>query len=98
MAKKYEGFGPVETTINPRADLSIQESKEYGEKIKLENKLIDTGYNRVLQKVKILRQAFSKAIVSGTRSGSHRMVYRHFEVMKSIWGGSPNVEPVPFGI
>ena len=98
MAKKYEGFGPVETTINPRADLSIQESKEYGGKIKLENKLIDTGYNRVLQKVKILRQAFSKAIVSGTRSGSHRMVYRHFEVMKSIWGGSPNVEPVPFGI
>ena len=55
MAKKYEGFGPVETAINPRADLLIQERKECDGKIKLENKLIDTGYNRVLQKVKILR-------------------------------------------
>ena len=52
---KYEGFGPIETTANPRADLSIQERKEFEEKIKLENKLIDTGYNWVLQKVKILR-------------------------------------------
>ena len=62
MAKKYEGFGPVETTINPRADLSIQESKEYGGKIKLENKLIDTSYNRVLQKVKIFGRLFLKQL------------------------------------
>ena len=48
--------------------------------------------------MKILRQGFSKATVSGTRSGSHRTLYRHFEVMKSIWRGSPNVEPVPFSI
>ena len=40
----------------------------------------------------------SKAILSGTRSVSHKMLCQHFEVMKSIWGGSPNVEPVPFGI
>ena len=26
------------------------------------------------------------------------MLYRHFQVMKSIWGGSPNVEPVALGI
>ena len=26
------------------------------------------------------------------------MLCQHFEVMKSIWGGRPNVEPVPFGI
>ena len=26
------------------------------------------------------------------------MVYQHFEVMKSVWGGSPNVEPVSSGI
>ena len=25
------------------------------------------------------------------------MVYRHFEVRKSIWGGSPNVKLVSFG-
>ena len=26
------------------------------------------------------------------------MLYRHFQVMKSISGGIPNMEPVPFGI
>ena len=29
MAKKYESFGPIETTANPGADLSIQERKEF---------------------------------------------------------------------
>ena len=29
MAKKYESFGPIETTANPRADLSIQERKQF---------------------------------------------------------------------
>ena len=28
MATKYEGFSPIETAANPRADLSIQERKE----------------------------------------------------------------------
>ena len=86
MAKNYDGCAPGETSANPKADLSIQEKKEFEEKIKLENKCIDTGYNRVFQNVKILRQGFSK------------VVYQHFEVMISISGGNPNVEPVPFGI
>ena len=98
MKKKYEGFDLVEIPASPRADLSIQEMKEYEGKIKLENKLIDLVCNRFLQKVKIIRQGLSTAFLSGTRSGSHKMVYRHFEVMKLIWGGSPNVEPVSFGI
>ena len=51
MAKKYESFGPTETPTNPRVDLSIQERKEFEGKIKLENKLINTGCNRVLQGV-----------------------------------------------
>ena len=49
MMKKYEAFGPIETPAKPRADLSIQERKEFEGKIKLENKLIDTGYDRVFQ-------------------------------------------------
>ena len=40
-------------------------------------------------------QGFSKAIVS---SGSHKIPYRQFEVMKSILGGTPNVEQVPLDI
>ena len=48
MVKMYESFGTTETPANRRADLSIQERKGFEGKIKLENKLIDTGYNRVL--------------------------------------------------
>ena len=51
MAKKYEGFGPIEIPAYPRADLSIQERKEFEGKIKLENKLIDKSTNKVLQGV-----------------------------------------------
>ena len=68
--KKYEGFDAFENPTNPRADLTIQGKKKYEVKIKLENKLIDSGCNRVFQKVKILRHGLSTAFVSGTRSGS----------------------------
>ena len=54
MKKRYEDFDPVETSANRRADLSVQERKEFEGKIKLENNLIGTGYNTVLLKVKIL--------------------------------------------
>ena len=39
-----------------------------------------------------------KAIVLGARRGIHKMLYQHFQVMKTIRGGNPNVEPVSFGI
>ena len=39
--KKYEGFGPIKTPANPRADLSIPVRKEFEGKIKLENKPTD---------------------------------------------------------
>ena len=48
--------------------------------------------------MKNLPHTFSKTIALGTKNGSHKMVYRHFEVMKSIWGGSSNVEPAPLRI
>ena len=51
MAKKYEDLRPVEIPANPRADLLIQKRKEFEGKIKLENKLIDTSSNGVLQRV-----------------------------------------------
>ena len=66
MKKRYKGSDPVETPGNLRADLSIQERKEFEGKIKLENKL---------QKVKILQQGLSLAFLSGIRRGSHKTVY-----------------------
>ena len=51
MAKKYEGLCLIEIPANLRADLLFQERTELEEKIKLENKLIDRSYNKVLQGV-----------------------------------------------
>ena len=34
MAKKYKGFYPIKTPVNPRTDFSIQERKEFEGKTK----------------------------------------------------------------
>ena len=66
--------------------------------VKDKKKLILQGYNRVLEKVKILRQGFSKAIIAGTRSGSGKLVYNHYDNLWDIWARSPNTMPLPTGI
>ena len=50
VRSKYEGFGPIETLANTRADLLIQKRKELVEKIKLDNKIINTGYGEFFKK------------------------------------------------
>ena len=45
-----------------------------------------------------LFRGLPKAIVLGTRSGGQKILYQHFQVIKPVWGGSPNMEPVAFGI
>ena len=49
IPKQHESISPVQTPANPRADLLIQERKEFGGKIKLENKLTDRVYNYLLK-------------------------------------------------
>ena len=49
IPKQHESISPVQTPANPRADLLIQERKEFEGKIKLENKLTDRGYNYLLK-------------------------------------------------
>ena len=62
--------------------------------------MINKGKNRLHEKVKDMRQNYSKAVVNGTRSGSGRIVYEHYAYDKlvSIWGGSANTEPLPCGV
>ena len=45
-----------------------------------------------------MRQSFSKAVISGTRSGSGKVVYEHYDSMKLIWGGSANTQPLQTGV
>ena len=66
--------------------------------IKIQKELILKGKSRIQEKTKEIRQSFSKAVVSGSRSESGKLVFEHYEKLVSICGGSPNIEPLSFGI
>ena len=50
------------------------------------------------KKIKGIRQDFSKAVVKGSRSGSGKIVYEHWDTLISIWGGSPSTQSLQFGV
>ena len=66
--------------------------------MKYDKNLILQGYNRVLEKVKILRQAFSKAVIASTRSRSGELVYNQCDYLRNIWAGTSNTMPLPTGL
>jgi hypothetical protein len=43
-------------------------------------------------------QGFSKAVIAGTRSGSGKLVYDHYDTLRNIWAGSPNTVALTTGI
>jgi hypothetical protein len=93
MAKIYQDdeelFGPYSLIVIPE-NSSKEEKKAYNDK----KKLVTRGYQRVREKIKDLRQGFSKAILSGTRSGSGELVYDNYDRLKQLWGGCPNTQPL----
>lgn len=103
MARKYARenyFGPVEKTVaeKPVKEMSKEEYKAYKAVHDKEAEMIRKGYNRIKEKVKNIRQDYSKAVVSGTRSGSGKIVIEHYDDLATIWGGSPSTEPLAFGV
>ena len=54
-------------------------------------------YSRIQEKLKEIRQDFSKAVTSGSRSGSGKIVLQFYDQLVQIWGGSPATEPLAFG-
>lgn len=91
-------FGPVEVSEKPTGELTDDEKKMYNETMKKEQQLILQGYNRIIEKVKIMRQGFSKAVISGSRSGSGKIVYDNYDDLRDIWGGSANTTPLSTGV
>ena len=67
-------------------------------KFKKQTELFKKGKNRVIEKTKEIRQLFSKAVVSSSRSGSGKIVFEHYDTLVKIWGGSATSQPLPFGI
>jgi hypothetical protein len=98
MAKIYQDdeelFGPYSLIVIPE-NSSKEEKMAYNDK----KKLVTRGYQRVREKIKDLRQGFSKAILSGTyRSGSGEHVYDNYDRLKQLWCGCPNTQPLSSGI
>lgn len=96
-----ERFFDVEVTFFGPKDLDSVDENDRESSLKIideQKKQIQKGYGRVMEKIKELRQGFSHAVVTGTRSGSGKLVMEYYDVMVQIWGGSPATEPLPFGV
>ena len=93
-------FGRINAPFLPEDlnDLSEKERVINSKEFKQQSKLWSRGKSRVMEKIKEIRQRFSKAVISGSRSGSGKLVFEHYDLLVSIWGGSANVEPLSFGI
>ena len=89
MARRYHEnidlFGPE--ILSDREDYNVQECQ----------RLVKRGYSRVMEKIKKLRQSFSNAVITGSRSGSGKLVAEHYDQLVTIWGGSASAEPLSFG-
>ena len=81
----------------PKMLRSLRE-KSWWKNTKSEKALIKKGYSRVMEKIKELRQKFSHAVTTGSRSGPGKLVMEFYDVMIKIWRGSPSTEPLSFGV
>ena len=105
MAKLYEIedetlFGRVSLSAptGPIEDMSKEDKKKFLAKQKEENSQIQKGHQRIQEKVKEIRQNFSKAVTTGKRSGSGKLIYEFYDELVHIWGGYPSTEPLTYGI
>jgi len=104
MARVYEEeptfFGPPVITPMPAPVDQVDEGEmaEIQRRQKIDKELIKKGYTRVQEKLKEIRQNFASAVISGSRSGSGKIVLEFFDQLKQIWGGSPSTEPHSHGV
>ena len=62
-----------------------EEMKEHLVARKNETKLVQRGHQRIMEKIKELRQSFSKAILLGSRRGSGKLIYELYDQLVDIW-------------
>lgn len=104
MAKLHEDdesiFGPVAAFKLPDdfKTRSKEEQAKAKHRVKESKDMITKGQKRVMEKVKEIRQSFSKAVVSGSRSGSGKLVYEFYDKLITLWGGSAGTEPLSYGV
>lgn len=74
---------------------SEEEKAKAKRRVKESKDMVTKRQKKVMEKV---RQSFSKAVISGIRSGSRKIVYEFFENLTKLWGGSARKEPLPYGV
>ena len=101
MAIDYpEDFGP-ESTLEPGKnikDMDVREYEEYRKELEAQKAKIRSGYQRIKEKIKSIRQDYRSAVNKGTRSGSGKIVQENYDLLTDIWGGSPSTTSLSFGI
>ena len=92
-------FGPIEANLPLNFnDLSKEDQIKIKRELKQKRDSITKEKNRIMEKTKEVRQAFSKAVMSGSHSESEKLVFEHYDKLIYIWRGSANTEPLPFGV
>ena len=79
-------FGQVEIPSLPQNfdELSTGDKVEAKREVKQKNDLIGKGKSRIMEKIKEVRQSFSKAVISGCRSGSGKLVFEYYDKLVTI--------------
>jgi len=54
--------------------------------------------DRITAKLKSIRTGFKKAADAGRKSGGGRVVFTFYDLCVNLWGGSPAVTSLPFGV
>ena len=96
MAEGYpDDFGPVCVVAAPITSVATFPQKKYNLTLKQQSKDIKSGYLKIKEKIKNIRQAFKKALNEGTRSGAGKLVIENWDLLKDIWGHCPSVNKIP---
>ena len=77
-------FGPVCLPYRDN-EITQEEQKLWQIYFKEENEKIRKGHIRIQEKIKDIRKNFSKALVAGTRIGSGKILFEHFDKLVQIW-------------
>ena len=82
-------FGPLCVDCLPDGFNNLPEEEKVlaKERVKLSKELTLKGTKRIIKKVKEIRQSFSKAVISGRRSGSGKIVFEFYDQLVLLWGG-----------
>ena len=95
FSEKVELFGPGKL-MEIEAGLNEAERQEMISRQKEEAKINAKGSKKNSRKD--ICKKFSKAVTSGTRYGSGKIVFEFYDDLVNIYGGNAATAPLPFGV